>query len=143
VAGRLHRYRRIGHNLGVRPANYVPLDIEMEVCVLDHYHVGQVKAVLLEVFSNRVLPDGSLGFFHPDNLTFGEGVRLSKLVAAAKSVPGVESVRVTKLQRLFEGSNKEIDNGILSIGPLEVARLDNDPSFPENGKLVLHMGGGL
>lgn len=143
VAGRLHRYRRIGHNLGVKPAHYVPLDIEMEVCVLPHYHAGQVEAELLDVFSNRVLPDGSLGFFHPDNLTFGKGVRLSKLVAAAMSVKGIESLRVTKLERLYEGSNHEIENGILPIGPLEVARMDNDPGFPENGKLVLHMGGGL
>lgn len=143
VAGRLNRYRRIGHNLGVRPARHVPLDIEMEVCVLPHYHAGEVKAALLEVFSNRALPDGSLGFFHPDNLTFGEGVRLSKLVATAMSVTGIESLRVTRLERLFEGSNHEIENGILPIGPSEVARLDNDPGFPENGKLVLHMGGGL
>jgi hypothetical protein len=35
-----------------------------------------------------------LGFFHPDNLTFGEGVYLSKLVAAAQAVPGVEGVTV-------------------------------------------------
>lgn len=115
----------------------------MDVCVLAHYDAGHVKAALLAVFSNRVLPDGSLGFFHPDNLTFGEGVRLSKLVAAASRVPGVESVRVTKLGRLFVGSNHEIENGILPIGSLEVARMDNDPGFPENGRLVLHMGGGL
>ena len=71
VAGRLQRYRRIGHNLTVRPAEYVPLDIEMIVCVLPNHHRGQVKADLLDVFSNRMLPDGKLGFFHPDNLTFG------------------------------------------------------------------------
>ncbi len=55
----------------------------------------------------------------------------------------MESVRVTKLGRLFVGSNHEIENGILPIGSLEVARMDNDPGFPENGRLVLHMGGGL
>jgi hypothetical protein len=64
-------------------------------------------------------------------------------VAAAQGVPGMESLTVKKLERLFEGSNHEIENGILPIGSLEVARLDNDPSFPENGRLALHMGGGL
>ena len=143
VEGRLQRYRRIGHNLTVRPANYIPLDIEMIVCVLPHHHCGQVKIELLDLFSNRVLPDGKLGFFHPDNLTFGGSIRLSNLVAAAQAVPGVENVVVNKLERLFEGPEDEIKNGILPIGSMEVARLDNDPSFPENGRLTLLMRGGI
>jgi hypothetical protein len=88
-----------------------------------------------------MLPDGRLGFFHPDNLTFGEGIYLSKLVAAAQAVEGVESVQADKLERLFEGPN-EIENGILPLAPLEIARLDNDPSFPENGVLTLDVRGG-
>jgi hypothetical protein len=143
VAVSLQRYRRIGHNLSVRPAAYVPLDIEMIVCVLPNHHPGQVKADLLDVLSSGVLPDGKLGLFHPDNLTFGIGIRLSNLVAAAQAVPGVENIVVTKLERLFEGPEHEIENGILPIGPMEVARLDNDPSFPENGRLTLLMRGGI
>jgi hypothetical protein len=75
-------------------------------------------------------------------LTFGEGIFLSKLVAAAHAVPGVESITITKLERLYEGRNQEIENGILPLGPLEIARLDNDPSLPENGRLQIIMGGG-
>ncbi len=142
IAGHLYRYRRIGHDVAVKPAYYVPLDIEMTVCVLPDYLRGHVKAVLLDLFSNRMLTGGQRGFFHPDNLTFGEGIFLSKLVAAAHAVPGVESVTVTKLERLYEGPNQEIENGILPLGPLEIARLDNDPSFPENGQLRIIMGGG-
>jgi hypothetical protein len=96
----------------------------------------------LGLFSNRLLPDARLGFFHPDNLTFGEGVYLSKLVAVAQAVPGVESVKVVKLERLFEGPNGEIENGILPLGPLEIARVDSDPSLPENGRLILDVRGG-
>lgn len=141
VRDRLYRYRRIGHELAVLPAQYVPLDIAMTVCVLPHYLRGHVEAALLELFSNRVLPNGQLGFFHPDNLSFGEGIYLSKLVAAAQAVTGVENVKVTRLQRLYEGDNDELKAGILRLGPLEVARLDNDPSFPEHGKLVLDVRG--
>ena len=50
---------------------------------------------------------------------------------------------MTKLERLFEGPEHEIENGILPIGTMEVARLDNDPSFPENGRLTLLMRGGI
>ena len=142
ITGYLHRYRRIGHDLVLAPARSVPLHIEMIVCVLPNYLRGHIKAALLVLLSNRLLPDGQQGFFHPDNLTFGEGIYLSKLVAAAQAVAGVESVTVTKLERLFEGPNQELANGILPLGPLEIARLDNDRSFPENGKLVLDIRGG-
>ncbi|MBA2312967.1 MAG: putative baseplate assembly protein [Actinobacteria bacterium] len=141
IEGRLYRYRRIGHDLVVHSAKRVPLDVELLICVLPGYLRGHVKAALLDVFSNRMLPDGRLGF-HPDNLTFGEGIYLSKLVALAHAVTGVESVKVNKLQRLYEPPNSEIENGVLPLGPLEIARLDNDPSFPENGRLILDVRGG-
>ncbi|MGH9908968.1 MAG: putative baseplate assembly protein [Pyrinomonadaceae bacterium] len=138
----LFRYRRMGHDLEVQPARYVPLRIEMKVCVLPHYLRGHVQAALLQVFSNRTLPDGTLGFFHPDNLTFAEGIYLSKLVAAAQAVTGVESVEITTLQRLGDLAYGELEEGILKLGPLEVAQLDNDPNFPERGVLKISLRGG-
>jgi hypothetical protein len=138
----LHRYRRIGHDLSTSGALYVPLDIALEVCVLPHYLRGHVKAELLDVFSNRALAGGRRGLFHPDNMSFGESIFLSRLVAVAQGVEGVESVRVTRLQRLFEASKGEIEKGVLAIRPLEVARLDNDPNYPEHGQLMLDVRGG-
>ena len=67
----LYRFRRIGHDLAVRPARYVALDIVMEICVQPDFLRGHVKADLLQRFSARCLPDGTLGFFHPDALSFG------------------------------------------------------------------------
>ena len=118
------------------------MDLELQVGVLPTFLRGHVEAVLLDLFSNRVLPDGRRGFFHPDNLSFGDGVYLSKIVAAAQGVAGVERVTVTKLERLYEGPNQEIETGVLALGPLEIARLDNDPSQPENGRLRLEIRGG-
>lgn len=138
----LERYRRMGHDLHVEQAEYVPILLALEVCALPHYQPGHVKAALLEAFSNRVLPGGKRGFFHPDNLTFGEGIYLSKIIATAQAVAGVECVQVKKFQRLFEASNHEIDNGILPLRLAEIAQLDNDPNFPERGKLEIHVGGG-
>jgi hypothetical protein len=138
----LYRYRRIGHDLEVRQAKLVPLEIVLQVCVLPDYLRGHVKASLLDVFSNRTLIDGSRGFFHPDNITFGDGITLSALVAAAQSVTGVESVSVTKLERFGKGPNGEIEAGILSLGALEIARVDNDPNFRENGVVTFDIRGG-
>ena len=142
ITKRLHRYRRMGHDLVVKSARRVPLDIEMLVCVLPNYLRGHIKAALIDLFSNRTLPDGRKGFFHPDNLTFGEGVYLSKLVAVAQAVEGIESVHITRLQQFNEPDNQEIEKGVLPLGPFEIARLDSDPSVPENGKLTLDVRGG-
>jgi len=66
-----------------------------------------------------------------------ESPYLSRLIATAQAVAGVESVTVRKLQRRFAEPNCEIEDGVLPLGAKEVAQLDNDPSFPEHGKLTL------
>jgi hypothetical protein len=142
IAHRLYRCRRIGHGLVIRPARRVPLDVELRVCVLPGYLRAHVKAALLDVLGNRRTAGGRVGMFHPDRLSFGEGIYSSLLVAAAQGVAGVESVSVTRLNRLYEPANGEIEAGVLPLGPLEIARLDNDPGVPENGRLRLDMRGG-
>ena len=142
VAAHLYRYRRIGHDLEVVPAKYVALDIAMTVHVSPRYGVKHVKAALLKEFGTSMLPDGRLGEFHADRLSFGTPIKLSPLVARAQRVEGVESVVLTRFERLYLGPNQEIENGILPIGPLEIAQLDNDPNFPERGRFSLDMRGG-
>ncbi|GAB2895346.1 putative baseplate assembly protein [Streptomyces mayteni] len=137
VAQRLEAYRRIGHDLVVRAATPVPLDIELTVCAAPGYQRGYVLAGL-----RRALGAAPGGFFHPDALTFGEPVRLSRLIALAAAVPGVSSVHATRLRRLFGQDEGELAAGLLRIGPLEIARCDNDPDRPENGRLSLVIGGG-
>ena len=82
-----------GHDLEVDAPRFVSLEIEMHVCVKPDYFRSDVKPRLLDIFSNRVLPDGRRGLFHPDNFTFGQTVYLSPLIAAAQAVAGVASVR--------------------------------------------------
>ncbi|MXM63596.1 putative baseplate assembly protein [Streptomyces sp. HUCO-GS316] len=136
VAGALEAYRRIGHDLVVGPARPVPLDIALTVCAAPGHQHGQILAELYQV-----LGTGRRGFFHPDALTFGDPVRLSRLVAVAAAVPGVESVQVTRLRRLFEQDRGEREDGVLRLGPLEIASCDNDPDRPENGLLAISLGG--
>jgi hypothetical protein len=142
IGHHLWRYRRMGHDVQVEAAQAVPLDIGLFICVCDGYLRGHVKAALLDACSNRLLPGGQRGFFHPDKLSFGQGIYLSQVVATAQAVEGVESVRVIRFERLYEGPNGEIAAGVLPLGPLEVARLDNDPGFPERGRLTLKLEGG-
>jgi hypothetical protein len=145
VDHRLRRYRRIAHDLRVSTAQNVPLELSLLVCVNPHYQTGHVKRALLERFSNRALADSTKGFFHPDNLSFGEGMFVSRIIAEAKAITGVENIVITKLQRFGDteaDSERVLESGGLELDPFEIARLDNDPSFPENGVLKLEMRGG-
>ncbi|HEU4388144.1 MAG TPA: putative baseplate assembly protein, partial [Blastocatellia bacterium] len=109
----LDRFRMAGHDLEIDGPHFVSLEIEMAVCVKPPYFRSAVKKALLELFSNRVLPDGSRGVFHPDNFTFGEPVYLSPLYAAAQSVAGVDTVNITMFQR----------QGIADSGPRETGKM--------------------
>ncbi|HEY7403855.1 MAG TPA: putative baseplate assembly protein [Candidatus Angelobacter sp.] len=138
----LQPYRRIGHELTVTSAEYVAIRLSLDVNVKPDHLRAHVKKALMDAFSDHTLASGAAGFFHPDNLTFGESISVSHIMAAAQAVDGVQSVTVQKLERLFIGPNDELENGILPIRSFEIAQLDNDPNFPERGILALQLRGG-
>ncbi len=138
----LARFRRVRHDLRAAAARYVPLDVELSVCVLPPYVRRDVVAALLGVLGSARLPEGRLGLFHPDNLRLGQGVFLSRMVAAAQLVPGVQSVAVDVFKRLFAPERGEKESGVLRVSFSEIAQLDNDPNLPENGRLLIHARGG-
>jgi hypothetical protein len=147
--GFLERFRLAGYDLEIDAPRFVPLDILFSVCVKPGYYASDVKAALLETFSRYDSRDGHRGFFHPDNFTFGQPVYLSPLIAAAMQVPGVQWVDFSdrtnplhRFQRWGRAANHELDNGEITIGRLEIARLDNDPNAPENGRIDFLMEGG-
>jgi predicted phage baseplate assembly protein len=143
IRAHLERYRIAGYDLEVDGPIPVPLDLKLCVCVKPGYFKSSVQRRLLDVFSSRRMADGRHGFFHPDRFTFGQAVYLSQIYRAAMEQPGVASVEIKRFQRWGKLSNQEIEKGLLQPGPLEIVQLDNDPSFPENGKLELDMHGGL
>jgi Baseplate J-like protein len=138
----LQPFRRIGHDVQVIQAEYVPIELVMNICVLPNYLAAHVKAALLAAFSNSIQPNGTRGFFHPDNLSFGDSIAVSTLVATAQAVTGVQSVVVHTLERYGEVSRMALRLGVLLIGPMEIAQLDNDPNEPEHGTLTFNMRGG-
>ena len=149
LSGHLDRYRLAGHDVEIDAPRFVPLDIAFTVCVKPGYFKSDVKAALLETFSSITNPDGRKGFFHPDNFTFGQPLYLSKMIAAAMQVTGVQWVDVddtppkpNRFHRWGEPSHGEVDDGLISGERLEIIRLDNDPNQPENGKLEFFMEGG-
>ena len=142
VEDQVERYRMAGYDLQVDSPRYVSLEIDMQVCVEPDYFRADVAAELQHLFSNRDLPDGSRGLFHPDNFTFGQPVYLSPLYAAAQAVEGVASVHITAFQRQGNPDPESLDDGVIKLGRLEIARLDNDPNHAERGVFRLTTGGG-
>ena len=55
---------------------------------------------------------------------------------------GSNSASVTVFKRYWEVARDELARGLIAMGDMEIARLDNDPNFPENGVLRLSVIGG-
>jgi hypothetical protein len=70
-------------------------------------------------------------------------VYISRIYAVVERVEGVESAVVTVFKRYWEVAGGEIENGVIPLGDGEIARLDNDSNFPENGVLRVSAVGGL
>ncbi len=135
-------YTQAGYDLEITPPIFVPLEISIDVCAAAYYFRADVEQAVLDALSNKILPDGSKGFFYPGNFTFNQPLFLSKLYAAVMAVDGVDSAVVSTFQRFGKLANHELQQGYIPAGRLEVIRLDNDPNFPENGELNLNMDGG-
>jgi hypothetical protein len=149
IDGYLCRYRRIGHDLEVVAANYVPLDLGLSVCVKPLYLQAHVEQAVRRLLGTGYLADGSPALFNPDSLTFGQAVFVSPIIAAVQREPGVMEAQLTRLDRLVPGRPAPTaqpdslpSGGRLALGASEIARLDQDPNAPGNGRLTLLLRGG-
>jgi predicted phage baseplate assembly protein len=142
VVARLDSYRQAGYDLEVQPPLYVPLEIELEVCVLPDYFQADVQEAVLDALSSGMRRDGRPGFFFPDQFTFGQSLYLSRLYAVVQGIEGVRAVHAKVFKRLNQPDYGELAAGVLATGAFEIVRLDNDPSLPDNGILTLDMEDG-
>jgi hypothetical protein len=131
-----------GYELAVQAAIYVPLEIDITLCVARDYFGADVEAAALRLLSNQAYADGARGFFFPLNFGFGQSVYLSRLYAALERVDGLASATVTVFKRYWEIARDELARGSIAMGDMEIPRLDNDPNFPEHGVLRLTAVGG-
>jgi hypothetical protein len=138
----LDERRLAGYDLDVKSPAYLPIDLILNFCVISGFRSAAVQQQIELALSNSVLPGGAKGFFHPDNFSFGDSLYISRLFAAVMAVPGVESMRITRLARLHSAfpdqeTQANLRQGFLFTGPDQIIRLDNDRDFPENGVLTV------
>jgi len=138
----LEPYRMAGYDLEIDAPRSVPIALELLICVKAGYFRSEVRKAVLEELSDGALPDQRTGFFHPDNLSFGQHVWLSAIVARAQAVEGVESITPSLFGRLGDSDPGPLLDGVIRIGRLEIGVLANDPNFPDRGTIKFTIGGG-
>jgi hypothetical protein len=137
VTATVNSFRLAGEDIQLDSPQYVSLEIVLVICVDPDYFNLHVQQAL-----NQVLGSGAGGYFNSAKFTFGENVYLSPIYAAVRSVPGVNAVAATTFQIQGVSDSTYLDNGEIPLGPLQIARLENNPSFPDHGQLTLTMEGG-
>jgi hypothetical protein len=138
VRRHLDQLRMAGREHFVDGPSYVALEVELIVCInpgfLHHEVRDRTYAALRP--GNQDQP----GYFHPDRLSFGEDVELGDLLGFVQQLPGVRSVKARKFRRSAAVGGAAVVPRVV-LGRTEVARLDGDENFPENGTLrVLVVG---
>ena len=136
VGNWIYAHTQAGYDLEIEPPTFVPLEIEITICVAPEHFRADVEQAVAETLNART------GFFRPDNFTFGQPLYLSVLYAALERIEGVDSSVVTVFKRYAKVAADELETGVLGVERTEVVRLDNDPNFPERGLLRLKMVGG-
>ena len=74
----------------VKEASEKSVNIDITIMIKEH-------AIWELVMDALRLVLGSMGFFHPDRLTFGKGISLSQIVTAIQNITGVEYVHEIKV----------------------------------------------
>jgi len=138
----VNRYRLAGQDIKLEGPEYISLEIKLVVCVDPDYFQADVEQSLLLVLGCGTLPSGKPAAFAPGTFKLGQTVYLSPIYAAARTVAGVQTVTATIFQPQGIATKTFLQNGEIPLGPFQVARMDNDPSLPANGKLTLVMKGG-
>ena len=136
----LNAVRLIGEDLEVRPPRFVPLRIHVALCVDANVWPEDIRFILEQEFSDGFTPDGRLGFFHPDNWTFGQELHASQILGRIQAIQGIEHVISISMKR-FDDPTAASD-AIVSLRTNEIIRVHNDPDHMELGFIDFDLQGG-
>ncbi len=129
-------FRVIGHEIEVREPYFVALSLTLRA----YLHRSTVRSITSKALA-QTFGTGEAGFFRAGRFTFGQRVYQSQIIAWAMRVPGVTRTEVEIFHRLDAPDPPCVD--AVQIQPLEIARLNNDPTAPYNGRLHIVLEGGL
>jgi hypothetical protein len=139
----LDRRRLAGYESYVLPPRYVSIDLSLVVCAEPSYFASDVQEAVLARLRPGPLPGGGYGFFDHSQWSFGQPLEPSALFAAVQSCTGVAGVYGAEYrERGVQLEWAELPATPLSFAPDQLLRVDDDPSRPEAGSLVVSVKGG-
>ena len=134
--------RQAGREVIVRDPKFVPVDLEITICVGPDAFVGEVAERVLHQLTGKPAPQAVVGFFDPDSFTFGTPLRRATLEARIQAVEGVRAVEGMRIRPRGIEMLRPFTELEYAVADNEVIRLENNRSFPERGVLRLVMEGG-
>jgi predicted phage baseplate assembly protein len=140
VMAHLEAVRLIGEDLEIRAPKYVPLEIEVRLCLYPDVWPEDVRWRLEQEFSTGWTAQGRRGFFHPDEWTFGQALHRSQIEGRVHQVPGVEHLLHIHMRRFHALSVASTE--VIHAGVEEILQVLNDPDNRERGMITFDLRGG-
>jgi hypothetical protein len=140
VLRHLSTVRLIGEDIEVRAPRWVPLDIEVVVCIDAAFWLNDVRFVIEQAFSDGLDQDGRKAFFHPDRWTFGQGLHASQIAGRLDDIAGVDHVTSIRMRR-FDAPTPPND-ATVAVRANEILQVRNDPDRREAGSIAFQLQGG-
>ncbi len=140
VANHLEALRMIGEDLEIRPPLFVPLRIELVVCVRSDVWPEHVRLEIEQELSTGWTDDGRRALFHPDAWTFGQSLYVSEISGRLQRISGVEHISriaISRWDAVTPGDGRHVE-----VGPSEIIQVRNDPDHMELGFIELELVGG-
>ena len=138
----LERFRQAGRPAYMLDLVYADLDLTIAVCVEPHGFRGEVEEqVLIALFGKGGIRP-RVGFFSPDNFTFGQPLERSRVEAVIQDVPGVRAVEDMSIRRRGWFPWRAFSELTYRVGANELVRVENNPLAPGHGSVRLEMRGG-
>lgn len=120
----------------------MPIDLEITICVEPTSFKGEVAERVLEQLTGAGGRQRVVGFFDPDNFTFGTPLRRAALESRIQQVVGVRAVEEMNIRPRGVDRFRRFNELELRIADNEILRLENNASRPERGVLRLVLEGG-
>jgi Baseplate J-like protein len=138
----LNRRRLAGYESYAPPPQYISLDLSIEVCVESGWLDSDVEAGVLDRLGSATRAGDSAGFFFADRFTFGTPLYRSRLEAAIQHVPGVAGVHTITYRKRGRFTDFVDLPEVVAPAPMQILRVDNDPSRLERGTIRVIAEGG-
>ncbi len=142
VAAHLEAVRLIGEDLELRPPRFVPLKIELAVCLAPDAWREDVRDVIEQELSDGYTPDGRRALFHPDDWTFGQSLYRSQIAGRVQAIAGVEHILSLSMRRWNAPTGGAATASELTAGFDEIFLVENDPDHIERGTVTVTLKGG-